>query len=811
MREPSPNFTPQAQDLIFQSKILAISLGGSYVGPDHLLISILQSAHPKILSFMSNFNINIKDYVEFIIAFASLSNSKSPSNGSPSFSEDYKSCLSDSAKFSDKLNHGYIGPEHLFFSVINLQDGSTDTYLTTIGMSTKSFIQSYVSFLKHQDELLGDFTDYPTNEDIFNNSPDPNSFKGPGSLPQEGSSLESFCIDITALCKQGKIDPVIGRSEETERIIEILSRKNKNNPLLLGEPGVGKTACIEGLAQIISSSKCPPFLINKKVFSVDLASMIAGTKYRGQFEQRLKSLIKECSLDKDIFLFIDEIHTLVGAGNAEGAMDAVNILKPSLARGQITIIGSTTFSEYKKSIEKDGALSRRFETIQIEEPSKEECLLILKGLRSSYEKHHGVHYSSGILKSIVDLAEKYMPNKFFPDKAIDILDEAGAKLKITNSLPPQSIIDIESQIFSLPNDSFGSEQESSLMSSYDQELSNWQNSLNNEVNNSHIYNVLSKKTKIPIKVLERNNVSISLENKLKSKIIGQDNAVSQVYNSILKSELGFSEDFKPTSSFLFLGSTGTGKTYLAKLLAKHYFGTKNIIRFDMSEYSEAISVSKLTGASPGYVGYDEGGSLIEKIKKQPYSVILFDEIEKSHPQVQQLLLQVLEEGEIEDNQGNKGFFHHAVIILTSNIGADLLNKSSLGFNSTTTQGEKIRDLARTILTPELINRLDDIIVFNSLKLDDLLKIFEIEISFYQNSIKKHGFTLEIEQSVKEFICKKASDSQLGARPITKFISKEIINSILPILSSGRSRCWNKSKNIFFHKKGNIIKSKLKSD
>jgi ATP-dependent Clp protease ATP-binding subunit ClpC len=309
MREPSPNFTPQAQDLIFQSKILAISLGSSYVGPDHLLISILQSAPSKIISFMSNFNINIKDYVEFIIAFASLSNSKSPIAGSPSFSEDYKSCLSDSAKFSDKLNHGYIGPEHLFFSVINLQDGSTDTYLTTIGMSTKSFIQSYVSFLKHQDELLGDFTDYPTNEDIFNNPSDPNSFKGPPSLPQEGSSLESFCIDITALCKEGKIDPVIGRSEETERIIEILSRKNKNNPLLLGEPGVGKTACIEGLAQIISGPNCPPFLINKKVFSVDLASMIAGTKYRGQFEQRLKSLIKECSSDRDIFLFIDEIHT----------------------------------------------------------------------------------------------------------------------------------------------------------------------------------------------------------------------------------------------------------------------------------------------------------------------------------------------------------------------------------------------------------------------------------------------------------------------------------------------------------------------
>ena len=812
MREPSPNFTPQAQDLIFQSKILSISLGGPSVNPDHLLISLLQSAPPQVVSFLNSFNLNMKEYIEFIIDFSSLSSTKGSNlKGSPHFSEDFKGCLSDASKFSEKLKHGYIGPEHLFFSVINLKDGSTDTYLTAIGMSTTSFIKSYVSFLKHEDESLGNFTDYPGGSPLPNSS-DSNPFSSPPiTPPQEGTSLESFCIDVTLLCKEGKIDPVIGRSEEIDRIIEILSRKNKNNPLLLGEPGVGKTACIEGLASIISSGNCPPFLVNKKVYSVDLASMIAGTKYRGQFEQRLKNLINECSADKNIFLFIDEIHTLVGAGNAEGAMDAVNILKPSLARGQITIIGSTTFSEHKKTIEKDGALSRRFESLHINEPSKEECLSILKGLKSSYEKHHGVHYSTKILKSIVDLADKYMPNRFFPDKAIDLLDEAGAKLKITNSYPPQSIIDIESQIFSLPDDSFGGKEESTLMDSYDKELNCWQNSLDNQVRRSHLYSVLSKKTKIPTEVLERKNVSISLENRLKSKIVGQNNAVSQVYNSILRSELGFNEDFKPTSSFLFLGSTGTGKTYLAKLLAKHYFGSKNIIRFDMSEYSEGISVSKLTGAAPGYVGYDEGGGLIEKIKKQPYSVILFDEIEKAHPQVQQLLLQVLEEGEIEDSQGNKAFFHHSVIILTSNIGADLLVKSSLGFNSTTTQGEKVRNLAKNILTPELINRLDDIIVFETLSIENLIKIFDIEIHFYKNSIKKHGLSIEINEDVKHFICKKALNTNLGARPIKKLISKEIINSILPLLSLDRSRCWNESKEIFFRKSAGTIKCKLKSD
>ena len=808
MEEPSPNFTPQAQDLIFQSKILCISLGSPAVTPDHLLISILQSAPAKIVSFVSQYNLNIKEYVEFIIDFASLTSRNYKLDGSPDYSDDFRSCLNDSANFSEKLNHGYIGPEHLFFSIINLADGSTDTYLTSIGLSTKDFIKSFVKFIRSEDSMLDNFDSLPNfkNSSPFDQNTPP---YGQPQPPQEGSSLEGFCINITELCKEGKIDPVIGRESEIERIIEILSRKNKNNPILLGEPGVGKTACIEGLASIISGKKCPPFLINKKVYSVDLASMIAGTKYRGQFEQRLKNLIKECEADKDIYLFIDEIHTLVGAGNAEGAMDAVNILKPSLARGWVTIIGSTTFSEFKKTIEKDGALSRRFESVQIKEPSKKECLLILQGLKRSYEKHHGVHYSTSILKSIVSLADRYMPNKFFPDKAIDLLDEAGARLKIKNSTPPASIINIESQILSLPDSFFGTEEESRLMHDYDEKLSSWQDSLDTNVSDSELLSVLSKKTKIPLEILKRNNISIKLEKKLKSKIIGQDNAVSKVYNNILRSELGFTEHYKPTGSFLFLGSTGTGKTYLAKLLAEHYFGAKNIIRFDMSEYSEAISVSKLTGASPGYVGYDEGGTLIEKIKKSPYSVVLFDEIEKAHPQVQQLLLQILEEGEIEDNQGNKAFFHHSVIILTSYIGAHLTTKSSLGFGGGLSKSSEIRDLAKTILSPELINRLDDVIVFNSLSIEDLIKIFDIEIDFYHKSIHDHELSLEIEDSVKNFICKKALESNMGARPLKKVISKEIIDSILPILSSGRSRCWNKTKEIFFHKKDSIIKCKLK--
>ncbi len=812
MPESSPNFSPQSQDLIFQSKVLAISLGSPSVIPDHLLIAILQAAPPKIVSFIGDYNLNIKEYVEFIINFSSLSKFSEDLDGSPDFSQDFKSILTDASKFSEKLNHGYIGPEHLFFSIINIAEGSTDSYLTSVDLSTKDFIKAFVTFLRLEDDLLNNFDPLHQDPNLLSNNLNPPNFSPPPQLnPSEGSSLDNFCIDITELCRSNKIDPVIGRSQEIERIIEILSRKNKNNPLLLGEPGVGKTACIEGLAAIISGSNCPPFLINKKVFSVDLASMIAGTKYRGQFEQRLKNLIKECEADKDIFLFIDEIHTLVGAGNAEGAMDAVNILKPSLARGGITIIGSTTFSEFKKTIEKDGALSRRFESIHIKEPSKKECLLILKGLKSSYEKHHGVHYSSAILKSIIDLADRYIPNKFFPDKAIDLLDEAGAKLKIKNNTPPDTVTEIESKILSLPDNFFGTKEETILMEAYDNALSSWQNSIDNNVNDSDLLSVLSKKTKIPIEVLSNKNISIDLEKKISEEIIGQDQAVSKIYNNILRSELGFTEHFKPTGSFLFLGSTGTGKTHLAKLLAKHYFGSENIIRFDMSEYSEQISVSKLTGAAPGYVGYDEGGSLIEKIKKFPYSVVLFDEIEKSHPQVQQLLLQILEEGEIEDNQGQKGFFHHSIVILTSNIGAELITKSSLGFGQTTSQGQKVRDLAKSILSPELINRLDDVIVFNNLELKDLLYIFDIEIKFYEKTLKKHNLSLEITNEAKEYLCKEALKANMGARPLNKVISKDIIDSILPILSSGRVRCWNKNKKLYFNKSNSSILCKLKVD
>jgi len=581
-----------------------------------------------------------------------------------------------------------------------------------------------------------------------------------------------------------------------DRACEILGRKIKNNPLLIGEPGVGKTAVVEGLVQRIGKNKVPPFLFGKKIYSVDLASMIAGTKYRGQFEKRLKDLILECSQDKNIVLFIDEIHTIVGAGSAEGAMDAANMLKPSLARGDLTVIGATTFSEYKKNIEKDIALVRRFENVMIEEPSADECYQILKGIKSSYEQFHGVKYSLSILKKIVSLCEDYLPGKNFPDKAIDVLDECGAKLKIKNTTPSKEMMKIESQIYDLSPQAASSSIEDDLINQYTKLGDEWENNFRQSVTEDDILECLSSKTKLPKENFEnsKDEKLVSLGRKLNRDVVNQKDAVSDIHKSILRFKLGLKDMNKPIGSFLCLGASGVGKTWTAKMIAKHYFGSeKNILRFDMSEYSDKVSSSKLTGASPGYVGYEEGGVLIEAIyvgyeeggvlieaiKKKPHCVLLFDEVEKSHPEVQQLLLQILEEGELEDNSGTKVYFKDTIIILTSNIGSDLTTKSSLGFSPTPVSNDtKIHDLAKKILSPELVNRLDSVIVFNHLKQDHLLKIFKSEIRKLSSKLRSKKIKLIINSEAAEFICEQASKEKMGARPLKRLIKSNIEDKIV---------------------------------
>ncbi len=509
-------------------------------------------------------------------------------------------------------------------------------------------------------------------------------------------------------------------------------QKNKNNPILIGDPGVGKTAVVEGLAHRIVKGRVPPALIDKEIYAIDLASMIAGTKYRGQFEQRLKNLINECKDDEKIILFIDETHTIVGAGSAEGALDAANILKPALARGEMKLIGATTFAEFKKNIEKDIALTRRFEPIQVEEPSLEETFQILSGIKKSYESFHDVKYPSNILRKIISFCDLYLPNKRFPDKAIDVIDEAGAKLKIKNTTPPKNIQDIEEELYSMISDDRNQKEQEKLLEEYDYQMNIWQSEPLSKITIDDILTIISNKAKVPKEnlVLEKDIKTKNLERNLLKEIVNQNEAVSALTRCVLRSKIGLRDLQKPIGSFLFLGASGVGKTWTAKVLAKNYFGSeKNMLRLDMSEYSEKVSSSKLIGASPGYVGYEEGGILIESMKKKPHCVILFDEIEKAHPQVQQLLLQMLEEGEIEDNNGNKAYFKDSIIILTSNIGSDLTTKESLGFApAVNSQDEKITDAAKKILSPELVNRLNQIVIFNHLTKSDLAKIFHSEIS-----------------------------------------------------------------------------------
>lgn len=772
--ETSPNFTPKCQRIIADSKNLAESLSHEEVNCGHLLVSMLSSDASFINDLVRGFNLKIDSFIEFIEAFYFFEEAISDSPESY-FGEDIKELLTKSHEFAKKIQNSYIGPEHLFFSFLNDSNGVCSHFFYAHNVSPSKILEAFLILFDEQQ--------------AFSREPIQNDDKEEGGAaiqrkPQAdpNSMLESFCTNLNELNHKGSLGKIIGKDAEVDRICEILGRKIKNNPLLVGEPGVGKTAVVEGLVQRIGQNKVPPFLFGKKIYSVDLASMIAGTKYRGQFEKRLKDLILECSQDKDIVLFIDEIHTIVGAGSAEGAMDAANMLKPSLARGDLTVIGATTFSEYKKNIERDIALVRRFENVMVEEPSPNECLLILKGIKASYEKFHGVKYSISVLKKIVSLCEDYLPNKNFPDKAIDVLDECGAKLKIKNTTPSKEMMKIESQIYDLSAQATNSSIEDALIDEYTKLGDKWEDGFRQNVCEDDVLECLSAKTKLPKENFEnsKDEKLVSLGRKLNRDVVNQKDAVSDIHKSILRFKLGLKDMNKPIGSFLCLGASGVGKTWTAKMIAKHYFGSeKNILRFDMSEYSDKVSSSKLTGASPGYVGYEEGGVLIEAIKKKPHCVLLFDEVEKSHPEVQQLLLQILEEGELEDNSGTKVYFKDTIIILTSNIGSDLTTKSSLGFSPIPVSNDvKIHDLAKKILSPELVNRLDSVIVFNHLKQDHLLKIFKSEIRKLSSKLRSKKIKLIINSEAAEFICKQASKEKMGARPLKRLIKSNIEDKIV---------------------------------
>lgn len=802
MKMPSIRFTQKAQNVLNRALTYAREMGHTYIGSEHLLLGLMgeeDSVASKILSERGISFEKIKSAVESFAGVGTISDVTAAD-----MTPRTKHIIEASATEALKLSQSYIGTEHILLALIGESDCVAVKFLKECDVSTfdiKSDIQSY---LGNQRESGG----APKRDEEKKNSSTP-------TLSQHGR-------DLSALAKEGKIDPIIGRDTETERVIQILSRRTKNNPCLIGEPGVGKTAVVEGLAQRITDGIVPESLKGKRIITLDIPGMIAGAKYRGEFEERMKNVMDEVIKNPDIILFIDEIHTLIGAGAAEGAVDAANILKPALARGEMQIIGATTISEYRKHIEKDAALERRFQSVMVGEPTADEAVLILKGLRDKYEAHHKVKISDGAIEAAVNLSVRYIADRFLPDKAIDLIDEAASKLRISAHTSPPDLRELEEKIAKLSQEKEEAingqdfevaakirDEEKALKAELEKSKKEWEDSQSSkslEVEESNIADIVTQWTGIPVsRLLESEGERLlRLEDELKSRIIGQDSAVEAVARAIRRGRMGLKDPKRPIGSFIFLGPTGVGKTELTKALANVMFGDDNaMIRLDMSEYMEKHSVSKLIGSPPGYVGFEEGGQLTEKIRRKPYSVVLFDEIEKAHPDVFNIMLQVLDDGILTDSQGRKVDFKNTVIIMTSNVGASSLSAPrSLGFSEVKEDNDKKASDARVMgalkatFRPEFINRIDDIIIFNRLDGDGIEKIASLMLSEVAKRIAELGISIEFDKSVIEFVSREGFDPEYGARPLRRTIVRKVEDSFSTEMLEGKFKSGDKVTAIF---------------
>ena len=755
-----------------------------YIGIEHILLGILANRESSAATLAYEYGLKFEDLYDFFVENPPISKSM------PDFADPNVRALTDRAVFALKMaslisgDDNEISTKNLLFSILKQKDLKLQVVLRQTGADIEGLVNAFDILFSNEKSSEGI-------DEIEQKSFQKNSNKQQSS--REIAILKKFGEDLTEKAKNGELDPIIGRETEVQRLITVLLRRTKSNPVLIGEAGVGKTAVVELLAQKISKEQVPLQLIGKRIFEIDLAGMLAGTKFRGQFEERLKNVIKALEKHQEIIAFIDEIHLLAGTGSAEGAMDAANILKPALARGKIKLIGATTFDEFKKSIEKDSALNRRFQSVQVEEPSLNETIDILKGLREKYEKYHNIEISDEVLGEIVDMSARYIFDRQMPDKAIDILDEAGALAASEKVSKPNKILEFsreieklnEKQIRAAENEDFeGAALYKTRISQLRKKLSEEELKAKSSkkiiLTSDYVSRAISLKTNIPVRKISKNQAKIlqNLEKHLSKKVIGQSEAIEKISKAIRRNKSGISDENRPIGSFIFLGPTGVGKTELSRQLANEVFGgSKSLIKIDMSEFGEKHKTSQLLGAPAGYVGYGEGGTLTEKIRRQPYSVVLFDEIEKAHPDTFNLLLQLLEDGELTDSQGRKVSFKNTVVILTSNLGAsEMMNEKSLGFEVESSlrknhsKNEKFaRRALEKVLKPELLNRFDGIITFQSLSKTEIGKIFYILLADLNNRLLRKGLNLKVRKSAKDFIIEKGYDAKNGARPLRRAI------------------------------------------
>jgi ATP-dependent Clp protease ATP-binding subunit ClpC len=783
-------FTERARKVIVLAKEEARRFNHDYIGTEHLLLGLIREGEGVAAAVLQKVGLSLES-IRLEVEKLVQPGPATQIQGDVPFTPRSKKALELAAEEARSLGHNYIGTEHLLLGLLREGEGVASQVLLNLGLDLNR-VRSEIM------ELLGSVTP---------------GFGAPQASKSKTPALDAFGRDLTTLAKEGKLDPVIGRKNEIERVIQILARRTKNNPVLLGEAGVGKTAIVEGLAQQIIMGNVPEILRNKRIIVLDLALMIAGTKYRGQFEERIKAVMDEIKRSRDVMIFIDELHMLVGAGAAEGAIDASNILKPALSRGEIQCIGATTPDEYRKHIEKDAALERRFQTIMVDPPSVDETVEILKGLRDRYEQHHNVEYLDQAIVAAAKFSDRYISGRFLPDKAIDLLDESGSRSRLAILTAPPHLKQLEVNVEELrkekeafiKNQDFEKaaslrDQERQARQKLDEEKKQWQEERDRsrpQITEEDIATIVSKITGIPIFRLEEKEGEklLKLEDELHKRVVGQNEALKAIAHAVRRSRAGIKDPRRPIGSFIFLGPTGVGKTLLGRALADYMFGDENaLLQLDMSEYMEKFNVSRLVGAPPGYVGYEEGGQLTEKVRRRPYAVILLDEIEKAHPDVFNILLQVLEDGRLTDSYGRKVDFRNCIIIMTSNVGAELLRKQgSLGFKAQSSDmdysqmKEKLLEEVKRTFKPEFLNRIDDIIVFRPLDKEDLYKIIEIEMKGVQERLAEQKITLELDQDAKDFLIEKGFDPVFGARPLKRTIQRYVEDPLAESIIGGHAK------------------------